>query len=66
MQDATTALLQASIYGHRETAEVLLSHKADVNAKNKVSRGEGAHMGAKRPWTGCWVWGYGLVMMNEG
>ena len=33
----------------------MLRHKADVNAKDKVRRGEGsegAPMGARRPWDG--------------
>ena len=62
----------ASRYGHLETVEFLLAHKADVNAKNKVSRGEGcegAPMGARRPWTGCRGLGsgfcYGLMIMSE-
>ena len=31
----------ASNSGHHATVEVLLAHKADVNAKKNVSRGEG-------------------------
>ena len=45
MQYGDTSILVASDNGHRETVEVLLAHKGDVNVKNKVSRGEGAPMG---------------------
>ena len=45
-------LLLASDNGHHETVEVLLKHKADVNAKKtNVSRGEGCEgvlWGARR------------------
>ena len=41
MQDGDTPLTRASNKGHHETVEVLVTHKADVNAKGKVSRGEG-------------------------
>ena len=34
------SLSLASYVGHHETVEVLLVHGADVNAKDKVSRGE--------------------------
>ena len=47
MQDGFTPLSQASCYGHLKAVEVLLAHKADVNAKDNVSRGkacEGAPM----------------------
>ena len=43
MQDGWAPLLRASVSGHHETVEVLLAHKADVNAKNKVSRGSHTH-----------------------
>ena len=63
-------LFSPSHLQHHETLEVLLHHKADVNAKDKVRRGEGcegAPMGARRPWNGlgpglC----YELMMMSEG
>ena len=48
MQHGWTPLARASYYGHLKTVEVLLAHKADVNAKDKVSRrrgGEGVPMG---------------------
>ena len=41
MQDGWTPFPRASVSGHHETVEVLLAHKADVNAKSKVKRGEG-------------------------
>ena len=73
MQNGFTPLMLASDNGHHETVEVLLAHKADVNAKDNVSRGEGcegAPMGASRPWTGCRTLGsgfcYGLMIMSEG
>ena len=34
-------LTQASFHGDLEAVQVLLAHKADVNAKTNVSRGEG-------------------------
>ena len=54
MQYFPTPLIQASEEGHHEIVEVLLKHKADINAKNKVSRCEGcegAPVAARRPWT---------------
>ena len=41
MQNGTTSLIYASANDYRQMAEVLLAHKADVNAKDEVSRGEG-------------------------
>ena len=41
MQDGLTSLEAASSKGHHETMQVLLAHKADVDAKDNVSRGEG-------------------------
>ena len=41
MQNGNTPLTVASFKGHLETVEFLLAHKADINAKNKVSRGKG-------------------------
>ena len=41
MQDGSTPLVVASNNGHLKAVKVLLAHKADVYAKNKVSRGEG-------------------------
>ena len=41
MQDGWTPLSAASFNGHYETVEFLLAHKADVNAKFKVSRDKG-------------------------
>ena len=65
--------MSASHNGHLKAVKVLLAHKADVYAKNKVSRGEGcegAPMGARRPWTGCRELGsgfcYGLMLRSEG
>ena len=48
MQKGWTPLLQASDKGHLKTVEVLLERKADIHAKDNVSRrleGEGAPMG---------------------
>ena len=56
MQDHRAQLMRASSEGDHETVEALLADGADVNVKDKVSRGEGcegAPMGARRPWTGC-------------
>ena len=33
--------MKATFKGHHETVEVLLAHKADINAKDNVSRGNG-------------------------
>ena len=44
MQDGWTPLLRASVRGHHETVKALVKHGADVDARNKVSRGEGAPM----------------------
>ena len=55
----------ASCGGHLKTVEFLLAHKADINAKNKVSRARGARV---RLWAlvghglGVEVWGQGSVM----
>ena len=56
MQDHHAQLMRSSSEGDHETVEVLLADGADVNAKDKVSRGEGcegAPMGARRSWTEC-------------
>ena len=45
MQGGNTPLLRASGCGHHKTVHLLLANKADVNAKDKVIRGEGAPMG---------------------
>ena len=39
--DTLTPLTLASRRGHRDIAELLLRHKADVNHRAKVTRGEG-------------------------
>ena len=52
MQNGDTPLLLASRNGHHGMVEVLLAHKADVNAKNNVSRGKGCAYGA----LGCHDW----------
>ena len=65
MQRGWTPLTLATGYGHHETVEVLLAHKADVNAKGKVSRGEGcegAPMGLGGHGLGVGAWGQGSVM----
>ena len=65
MQNDRTSLTIASNNGHHETVEVLLAHKADVNAKDQVSRGEGGEgvpMGARRPWTEYRGLGQGSVI----
>ena len=54
MQAGWTPLTEASYNGRLEAVQVLLAHKADVNAKTNVSRHEGegcegAPMGAGRP-----------------
>ena len=57
--------MHASENGHHETVQVLLTCKADVNAKSKVGRGDGgedAPMGARRPWAGSGIWGQGSAM----
>ena len=63
----------ASCKDHLQTVDVLLAHKADVNAENYVSQGEGcesALMGARSPWTGCrGLWSgfcYGLMQTSDG
>ena len=40
MQRGCTPIRVASDNNHHETVELLLAHKADVNVKDKVSRGE--------------------------
>ena len=44
IQMGWTPLTRASARGYRETAEILLQHKANINAKDDVSRSEGASM----------------------
>ena len=41
MQAGYTPLTYASYSGHPEAVQVLVAHKADVNAKTNVSRHEG-------------------------
>ena len=55
IQDGRTALLEASYEGHRDTAELLLKHKAAVDRQSNVTRGEGlgggAYGGRSRRWS---------------
>ena len=55
--------MRASRHGHQKLMEVLLAHKADVNCKTNVSRGEaceGAPMGVK---TMDWVLGFEIKVI---
>ena len=62
MQDGNTPLLLASDNGHRETVEVLLAHKADVNAKSKVNRAMSARVRLWGLGDHGTVWGQGSAM----
>ena len=41
IQDGDTPLMWASEFGQRDCVELLLSHDADPNLQNNVTRGEG-------------------------
>ena len=64
-QNGLTPLRRASHDGHLKTVKVLLAHKADVNAKDPVSAGEGcegAPMGLGGYGLGVEVWTQGSFM----
>ena len=63
MQNDRTPLTEASYNGHLKTVEVLLAHKADVIAKNKVSRRRG---GACAPMGGLGGQGLGVEVWVQG
>ena len=69
MQNGSTPLAAASYNGHLKAVKVLLAHKADVNAKNKVIRREGcegAPMGGLGGHgLGVGVWARVLLWPNE-
>ena len=41
IQDGDTPLSLASVKGHGDCADLLLSRKAEIDHQNKVTRGEG-------------------------
>ena len=63
IQDGNTPLALASLKGHRDCADLLLSRKAAIEHQNKVTRGEGwgvapMVVGADACINGCGVVGW--------
>ena len=54
--------MRASVRGHHETVEVLLAHKADINAKDNVSRGKAARV--RQWWCHDWVSRFGVKVLS--